>query len=275
MEAYDSYPFLRKYSNLSLSAIKSIDFVSNEAFAPAASLFRAGFPLFAPHTFGAQGQVYDGWETARHNISPPDVVEFTLTAPAKIYGANIDTAHFDGNHAIGTGLQALVIQKLDHQRIEQKWVDLVDKSLVKPTARNFFHTNLVGGETPTVQRLRLLMYPDGGIARLELYGELIDTAGSGGSGGAAKEVVHDSSVTSVETGVGSDRRLQWIANLPFRNGFGADFKLDAVVDVRPPPVIKKPGTAAATEQHTYPPPVCLVSRQVFGCLFTSSDRLIV
>lgn len=64
----DRFPFLRM-DNLMKGA--ELLFISNESFAPASNLLKETYPIFVPHSFGSEGQIYDGWETVRHNMYPP------------------------------------------------------------------------------------------------------------------------------------------------------------------------------------------------------------
>lgn len=149
-----------------------IEMVTNQAFAPASNLLKpmdapGTFPAFRPHSFGPQGQVYDGWETARHNIRPPDWVELRPPRPLRVRGVNVDTAHFNGNHAVAAGVQGLVVRTLDYQRQAEEWVDLVPRRATRGNSRHYW----VSECDEPVRRVRLTSWPDGGIARLELFGE--------------------------------------------------------------------------------------------------------
>lgn len=116
-----------KYPNICIGG--SIIFTTNESFAPAISLCKPNFPSFRPKSFGPAGQVFDGWETRRHNMFPPDYVTIKLAKPSRIYGVNIDTAHFSGNAGQGASVQGLAI-KLRHNRYQEEWVSLVDEVVI-------------------------------------------------------------------------------------------------------------------------------------------------
>jgi len=121
------------------------------------------------------GAWYDGWETRRHNPSPPDFVNLRLGPFAgRVRGVEIDTAFFDGNHAesvevlgaFETGPDAdEVVLKSDYKG----WRVLLSKRPCGPSLR---HAWMVDGGVK-VTHTRLNMYPDGGIARFRLYGAAI------------------------------------------------------------------------------------------------------
>ena len=123
----NKYPFL-KYKNVAIGG--EVLFTTNESFAPASSLCKNFFPRFTPKTFGAAGQVYDGWETRRHNMFPPDYAIIKLPSPSRIFGVNIDTAHFNGNPAEGSALLGLLVTQR-HHRYQKQWVNLLDPVILK------------------------------------------------------------------------------------------------------------------------------------------------
>jgi len=209
LESLDKYPFL-KYPNV--SPLARVEFTSNEAFAEAANLIKPHFPVFAPHNFAKSGQIYDGWETARHNIAPPDYTDIVLKESTVIHGVNIDTAHFNGNHGVGGSVEGLVVEQLDRQRSTTKWVTVVPPSLLNPNSRNFFPSVC----TQPVIKVRLNMFPDGGISRCELYGEP-----------KAFEMPSEAEL--------EQRALEWIASIPKDTGFPANFQPNPLAFIRPPP----------------------------------------
>src|SRR5262245_711730 len=82
-------------------------YADDEFFAAADNLVRAEAPVFQPATFGAKGQVYDGWETRRRRTEPGrtgpgrtepgrgepgrDRAVVRLGAPGVVHGLVIDT----------------------------------------------------------------------------------------------------------------------------------------------------------------------------------------
>ena len=239
-----------KYPNLSRTA--TIEFTTNEAFAPASSLIKSEdtYPRFQPHEFGPQGQVYDGWETARHNINPPDYVILVLKEPSFIYGVNVDTCHFFGNHAIATAVQGLVVRHLDHQRVVREWVTLVPRQLTNGNARNFFYC-VPGSEKVPVHKVRLNMYPDGGIARFEMYGE------------AATGYASKGPATSPLT-------QAWVDSVRDTPGFPAGFKPNPVVEIRTSPTVSN-DIQVAPSAYNFPSLVDLAALELGGAVIASSS----
>ena len=111
--------------------------------------------------FPGQAQVMgDGWETARRRDDSNDWVRIRLAGPGRVRLAEIDTSYFIGN---SPGAAALTALGADGQ-----WVELLPRTELLPDTRHRF---LVDADD-VVSEARLDIYPDGGLARLRLFGEL-------------------------------------------------------------------------------------------------------
>jgi allantoicase len=102
----------------------------------------------------------DGWETARRRDDANDWVLLRLAGAGRVRLAEIDTSYFVGNSPGATGLSGL--------RPDGQWVELVPRTELLPDTRHRF---LVEADD-VVEQARLDIYPDGGLARLRLFGEL-------------------------------------------------------------------------------------------------------
>lgn len=102
----------------------------------------------------------EGWETRRRRVAGHEWLVARLTGEGMVRIAEIDTSGYLGN-APGTA-------SLEGLGPGEDWVPLLPRtSLLPDTAHRF----LVPGEVP-VTHVRLNIYPDGGVARLRLYGSL-------------------------------------------------------------------------------------------------------
>ncbi|KRD09816.1 allantoicase [Mycobacterium sp. Root265] len=102
----------------------------------------------------------DGWETARRRDDANDWVRFRLAGPGRINLAEIDTSYFIGN---SPGSAALTGFRANGDRVE-----LLPRTNLLPDTRHKF---LIESDD-VLTEVRLDIYPDGGLARLRLYGEL-------------------------------------------------------------------------------------------------------
>lgn len=99
----------------------------------------------------------EGWETARRRDGTNDWVEVDLAAPGTVRHVEIDTSCFVGNAPGEVALTGYGSER----------ADLLPRVPVRADAVNRF---ILSGPAP-VGRLRLDIYPDGGLARLRAYGE--------------------------------------------------------------------------------------------------------
>jgi allantoicase len=113
----------------------------------------------------------EGWENARRRDDGNDHVTVALAAPGLVRRVEIDTSYFVGNAAGWaklTGVDAAT-GNLDDP---SSWTELVPKTRLQPDTRHFFR---VRPDAP-VTHVRLDVYPDGGLARLRVNGEVDEAA---------------------------------------------------------------------------------------------------
>ncbi|GAA2879870.1 allantoicase [Streptosporangium fragile] len=148
----------------------SVIAANDESFAERENLIRPGRPGFRPHTFGAKGQVYDGWETRRRREPGHDWALVRLGMPGAIRGVVIDTAWFTGNYPPHASVEATAAggYPTAAELESADWVEIVPRSAVTGDAEHFFEV----ADERRYTHVRLNMFPDGGIARLRVHGEV-------------------------------------------------------------------------------------------------------
>jgi allantoicase len=102
----------------------------------------------------------EGWETARRRDDGNDWVEVALAAESVVAVAEVDTSYFLHN-APGWAM-------LRGRAGDGTWFDLVPRTPLQPDTRHRF----VLDAAPAATRVRLDIFPDGGMARLRLHGHL-------------------------------------------------------------------------------------------------------
>jgi allantoicase len=98
----------------------------------------------------------DGWENARRRDDGNDHVTVRLAGRGVVRRVEIDTSYFVGNAPGWASLTG------------DDGVVLVEKTRLQPDTRHFF---VVDTDEP-VSEVRLDVFPDGGLARLRVWGEL-------------------------------------------------------------------------------------------------------
>ncbi|MEU3301789.1 allantoicase [Streptomyces sp. NPDC006678] len=156
---------------------------NDEFFAQRENLLLPEPAEFDPEHFGHKGKIMDGWETRRRRgvsaeqpwptAEDHDWALVRLGAPGVIRGIVVDTAHFRGNMPQAVSVEGTSVdgaptpQELLSDGV--KWTTLVPRTPVGGHAANGF-------EITAEQRfthLRVNQHPDGGIARLRVYGEVV------------------------------------------------------------------------------------------------------
>ncbi|MFI7144788.1 allantoicase [Nonomuraea sp. NPDC050022] len=148
----------------------SVVAASDESFAEKESLIRPGRPGFQAETFGSKGQVYDGWETRRRREPGHDWAIVRLGLPGVVRGVVIDTAWFKGNYPPHASVEAVAVDGYPSpaELADADWVEIVPRSDLKGDAEHAFEVT----DDSRYTHVRLNMYPDGGIARLRVHGEV-------------------------------------------------------------------------------------------------------
>jgi allantoicase len=144
-------------------------YANDEFFAAADNLVNDGPAAFRPHTFGAKGQVYDGWETRRRREPGYDHAVVRLGVPGVVHGVVVDTAHFTGNYPPFASVDGCAVSGYPSPAELGDWVPLVPRSPLAGDSPNELPVDCPRRLT----HVRLTIYPDGGVARLRVHGEVV------------------------------------------------------------------------------------------------------
>ncbi|MBW3601780.1 MAG: allantoicase [Actinobacteria bacterium] len=115
---------------------------------------------------GPPGSMGDGWETRRRRDSGHDWAVVRLMAAGRVRRVEVDTTHYRGNAPTGCSLDACA----SDDDAPADWWPLLGETRLQPDTRHLFTVD----DAPPATRVRLNIFPDGGVARLRLYGALDD-----------------------------------------------------------------------------------------------------
>jgi allantoicase len=167
-------------TNLSSTVLNAqIVSFSDEYFASASNLLTHGPAIRKEGYYVHTGAWYDGWETRRHNKQEFDWVVMKLGVVGKIEGVEVDTAHFNGNEAPEAALEGcwLTDDEEKSSGVEKDtfagWQEILPKQPCGPSQRQAWKLTGPALHGKEFTHLRLKMYPDGGIARLRVYGSVV------------------------------------------------------------------------------------------------------
>lgn len=148
---------------------------NDDFFAPKENLLKASAPVFIPDKYTENGKWMDGWESRRKRLTDaerenPDLARdwcvVELGAPGVIRGVNVDTSFFTGNYPEFCSLEACEAGEGTLDRAV--WKAVVPKSRLSGGTQNYFAVESAGRFT----HVRLNIFPDGGVARLHVHGEV-------------------------------------------------------------------------------------------------------
>jgi len=145
---------------------------NDEFFAPKENLLKAAAPLWIADKYTNVGKWMDGWETRRRRTPGHDWCIVKLGLPGVVHGVVVDTSHFKGNYPESCEIETCALKgdptvsQLEDRSTE--WNALLPKSPLAGDAQNSFPLSPSSKAT----HLRLKIYPDGGVARLRVHGEV-------------------------------------------------------------------------------------------------------
>ena len=145
--------------------------VSDDFFAGAENLLEPARPVFIPDKFTERGKWMDGWESRRKRTPGHDWCVLALGASGTVVGLDIDTAHFSGNHPAFASVEGVYAPPgLSLQELQSlAWVELLSQAPLRPDSQNLFGV----ASSAAVNYIRLNIFPDGGVARLRVFGRVL------------------------------------------------------------------------------------------------------
>ncbi|SVB64247.1 uncharacterized protein METZ01_LOCUS217101, partial [marine metagenome] len=141
-------------------------FKTDDFFASASRIINPNPPIFKEGVFDKHGKWMDGWETRRRRKKGFDYVIVKLGRPGKIFNADIDTTHFSGNQPMQASLEACHSKKNPNNK--SRWITILSKKKLGPNKNHNFKIK----NKSIFTHIKLNIYPDGGVARLRVYGEI-------------------------------------------------------------------------------------------------------
>jgi allantoicase len=146
---------------------------SDEFFAEAANLIEPGRGVFLDGKFTDRGKWMDGWESRRRRAAEPDHdwCVLALGAPGEVVGFDVDTNHFLGNHPPFASIEGMWAPGAPLSELSGDgagWTDLLPQAPLRPGTQNLF----AALPRRSVSHVRLNIFPDGGVARLRVFGRV-------------------------------------------------------------------------------------------------------
>jgi len=147
---------------------------NDEFFAPKERLIVAGAAVWREGEYTERGKWMDGWETRRRREVVDDSHDWCvvrLGARGMVRGVDVDTSFFKGNFPAAFALDASDLPGLPASEALARapWRELLPRTPLIGDSHNL----VAVADAPVATHLRLRIFPDGGVARLRAYGEVV------------------------------------------------------------------------------------------------------
>jgi len=142
-------------------------FASDDFFADVARMLDPAPARFIAGKYDDHGKWMDGWETRRKRTPGHDWCLLRLGRRGVIDGFDVDTSFFTGNFAPAVSIEATVSDSDDPALLaEASWVEVLPSTTLSADSHHLLRCDSDNSWT----HLRVHIYPDGGVARLRVYG---------------------------------------------------------------------------------------------------------
>jgi len=145
---------------------------NDEFFAPKENLIKPAPAVWREGEYTERGKWMDGWETRRRrDAGDHDWCIVRLGARGIVRGVDVDTSFFTGNFPDACAIDACDMAGLPSvdALARAAWREIVARSTLSGDSHNLI---AVEGAAPATY-LRLRIFPDGGVARLRVHGEVV------------------------------------------------------------------------------------------------------
>jgi allantoicase len=142
-----------------------VTYATDDFFGPKERLIEPAEPVFIADKYDDHGKWMDGWESRRKRVAGHDYCVIRLGVPGVIHGFDVDTRFFTGNYPPQISIEACAGEG---DAPTDGWVEILPQTEIGGDAHHYLD---VRNDT-VFTHVRLHIYPDGGIARLRIFGEI-------------------------------------------------------------------------------------------------------
>ena len=143
-----------------------IIYKTDDFFASASRILNASSPIFKEGIFDKNGKWMDGWESRRRRTRGHDYLIIKLGKPGNIKKIDFDTSYFNGNQPSMVSLEGCNSKSNNIKNF--KWKKIIGKIKTKANSHHIFNVK----SKSIYSHVKLNIFPDGGIARIRLYGSI-------------------------------------------------------------------------------------------------------
>ena len=142
-------------------------YATDDFFADKARLIDPAEPVFVPDKYDDNGKWMDGWESRRKRTPGHDWCVVRLGVRGAVAGFEIDTRYFTGNYPPGAEIE---VCRSDEKVPDEQagWEKVTGRLALKGGDRIWVPID----HFEPVTHVRLHIFPDGGLARLRVWGRV-------------------------------------------------------------------------------------------------------
>ncbi len=144
---------------------------NDEFFAAKEGMLKGTPAEWREGVYTERGKWMDGWETRRRRSPGYDWAIIRLGVPGKVRGVVIDTAFYTGNYPERASIEACALTAPSSlaELEAAEWFTILPESQLFGDTQNKFEVQ----SDFVVGHLRLNIFPDGGVARFRVHGEVV------------------------------------------------------------------------------------------------------
>src|SRR5215471_9416965 len=147
---------------------------NDEFFAEKENLVKSETPIWIADRYTDRGKWMDGWETRRRRTPGHDWCIVQLGLPGVIHSVIVDTSFFRGNYPSHCSIDACGLPDgADPAADSVVWHPILRATELTGDTQNTLTTDRSGGPERRFTHVRLNIFPDGGVARLRVFGEVV------------------------------------------------------------------------------------------------------
>jgi allantoicase len=149
----------------------SVLYANDDFFAEKENLLKPSPAVWKEHEYTDRGKWMDGWESRRKRVPGQDFAIVRLGLRGIVRGVVVDTAFFRGNYPESCSIDATSMRSDApvEALLDANWRDILPQSPLEGNSENVFKV----ASSDAVTHIRLNIFPDGGVARLRVHGEVV------------------------------------------------------------------------------------------------------
>ena len=149
----------------------SVLYANDDYFAEKENLLKPSKPVWKEHEYTDRGKWMDGWESRRKRVPGHDFAIIRLGLRGVVRDVIVDTAFFRGNFPESCSIEGTSMRSDApvEALLEAAWQELLPRSPLQGDHENIFDIR----SDAAVTHVRLSIFPDGGVARLRVHGEVV------------------------------------------------------------------------------------------------------